>query len=492
MRIILVFSILFSSSLYAQHPAALQNSMVRIFAHKQEMDVHEPWKSGSVYTEEHVGTVVSYSSAKKKGILIKASALAFAKRIEMQIHNGIERIELRPRFVDPEVNLAVLDADTNALDSLRPLLVSDRELPIEEEVHLYYYDTENHITRIHSSLRTVNFGERSDTSSYSTINYVFKVPRKELGWSEPILSNGSIVALAVGQDDEDNVHSIPGSVISHFLKDNFENYRGFPTAGLRYTNLSSPYTREALGMDKKVQGVLVVEVKPQSAFSDKVFKGDVLLILDGKKINSNGNTQHPFWGEMPAGAMLYKHYTGDKIPLEVLRSGKLLKFTGTLKRHDSNSALIPYYITEPVPYVIVGGSVFQELNRPYLRAWGKNWLGDSPSSLAYLWQFKNSLASDKNKRAIVLNQVLPDSINKGYENIGNALVESVNNVEIHSLSDLKNALKKPLVKNKESFVLVKLAHGEGDLILPTSELKAANERVSNNYGVVDSTAFFTP
>jgi len=494
MRRFLFILFFIPNTVLAQQVSAMRNSMVKIFVHKQEMDVHEPWKNGHVYTEEHIGTVVSTDSDGEKGILIKASALSFAKRIEMQALPGIERIELLPHFVDSEVNLAVLEAvDSEALRSFRPVMISEQELPIEDEVFLFSFDTEDHIIRIRSTLRTVNFGERMDTSSYPTINYVFKVPRKDLGWSEPVLSKGRLVALAVGEDEDDNVHCIPGSLVYHFLKDSLdEDYRGFPTAGIEYTSLSSPHTRDALGLDKKVQGVLINEVKKNSSFDGQIKKGDVLITLDGRKINTNGTTTHYFWGEMPTGSMLYKRYAGDKISIEVLRNKKILKFTAPLKRYDSNGALIPYYLSGKVPFLIAGGLVFQELNRPYLRAWGKNWLGDSPSSLSYLWHFKNDVPEKKGEHIILLSQILADLVNKGYEGIGNAVVDSVNNKPIHSLADLKEALEKPVSKNNELFAQIKLGYGEGELILPMKDLKEANLRIGSNYGINDKTGFFNP
>ncbi len=484
-----------SSPLFGQMTNTLRNSLVTVIVHKQDVDVHEPWRSGRVYTEEHVGSVVSFDNNNEKGILVKASALAFAKRIEMQLVSGTELVELSPRFVDYEINLALLQpTEPDLLESLHALMISDRELPSEEEVALYKIENGTHVVRYHSLLRDVNYGERTDTSSYPTINYVFKLPLKELGWSEPILSRGALVALAVGQDDEDNVHAIPGSIVSHFLNDSLnDKYEGFPTMGIKILDLSSPNMRVALGIENNQKGALIASVRKNSSFADKISAGDVLLAIEGNAINAKGNYIHPIWGEKFAGACLYKYYAGDTITIDVIKDHKRQKFSGRLQRYNSNLQTIPYYAfdTKPV-YRIVGGLVFQELTRPYLRSWGRDWEGDAPSALAHLWRIQNEIPSHLKDRIIILNQVLADEANKGYEGIANAVVQFVNNQEIHSFNDFERALTKPALKNGEAFVRIKLDYGEGEVILAMKDLAKANERIADNYGVYEKSVFFNP
>ena len=490
--IIFLFIIFQAQSLQAQNPSTIRNSLVRIFVHKQELEIYEPWKQGRVFTEEHIGTVVEFNNKNEKGVLIKASALNNVKRIEMELLTDSHLIEMSPVFIDREVNLALLETvSSEALESLHPITVYDNELPLEEEAHLFRIENNRNIVRIPSSLRKVTFGERSDVSSYPIINYMFKFTRKELGWSEPILSKGRLVALSVGQDEEDNVHAIPSSLIQHFLNDNLnEGYHGFPNLGLEYSRLSSSYKREALGLEKIKNGVQITKIHKSSPFYTLLKKGDILMSINGIDINYMGNINHPLWGEISFEALLYKHYSGENITLQILRDQKSQKLTGELTRYYSNQTLIPYFSEkDPIPYIIVGGLVFQELTRTFLRSWGPNWLGDAPSYLTYLWKYKNNNTKDPKERVIILNQVLSDPINKGYESIGNAVVKSVNGNIIHSLEDLKLALAKPIRKRSSEFQYITLDYGEGDIILPLPSLKEANSRIASNYGIY-SHAFF--
>lgn len=496
MKFILSLMLLaWTSTSLAQKTTNLRKSLVSVIVYKQEPDIHDPWKEKIVRTEEHVGTVVTIEDSQEKGILVQASAITFAKRIEMKRISSTEPVELKTHFADFELNLAVLKpVEEDALDELKELPCSDQELAIEDEAYVHKIENGVLITRQAAPLRIIGFGEREDVSSYPVVNYVFKFPRKDLGWSEPIISKGKLVAMAVAQDSQDYVHAIPSSIIDHFLNDDLsKNYQGFPTLGIQISAHSSPYMREALGAGSiGSQGALIGQVKSYSPFFNRIKEGDVLLSIDGVPINARGNFTHSVWGEFSAGAILYKYYAGEKIKIEVFKDKKRQKFEGILQRYNSNTQLIPYYdYNNSVDFLIVGGLVFQELSRSYLRAWGNNWYGDAPSSLVYLWTYKN-LSTNNHNRIIVLNQVLGDPFNKGYQGMANAPVKLVNGMQVHSLDELREALNKLTVKDKENYLRVLLDYGEGEIILGYKDLAEANARIAKNYAISQEDAFFLP
>ncbi len=490
---LMLFSL--TSNILAQKASNLRKSLVSVIVYKQEPDVHDPWKEKIVHTEEHVGTVVYLEEAEEKGILIQASAITHAKRIEMRLISGTELVELKTHFADFELNLALLKpVEEDKLDELRALPFSDEELAIEDEVYLHKIDNSILISRHAAPLRSIGFGERGDTSSYPVVNYIFKFPRKDLGWSEPIIRKGKLVAMAVAQDSQDYVHAIPGPIIDHFLNDDLsKNYQGFPTLGIQISAHVSPYMREALGVETiGSQGALIGQVKPYSPFYNKIKEGDVLLSIDGVPINARGNFSHPVWGEFASGAILYKYYAGEKIKIEVFKDKKRQKFEGILNRYNSNTQLIPYYdYSETIDFLIVGGLVFQELSRSYLRAWGNNWSGDAPSALVYLWTYKNHSINTKD-RIIVLNQVLGDPFNKGYQGMANAPVKLVNGKKVHSLDELREALNHLSVKDSESYARILLDYGEGEIILGYKGMAEANARIAKNYAISQEDVFFLP
>jgi len=66
--------------------------------------------------------------------------------------------------------------------------------------------------------------------------------------------------------------------------DKVENDEVFDFMGARVKNLNTPGERSATGMDSE-RGVLILEIKPLSAASGSLQVNDVILLLNGKKIN---------------------------------------------------------------------------------------------------------------------------------------------------------------------------------------------------------------
>ena len=57
---------------------------------------------------------------------------------------------------------------------------------------------------------------------------------------------------------------------------------------------------------------------------------------------------------------------------------------------------------------VLGGLIFQELSRQYLKEWGANWQKDAPQDFVYLDQVSSRNFSRKaNDASVILSQVLP-------------------------------------------------------------------------------------
>lgn len=89
---------------------------------------------------------------------------------------------------------------------------------------------------------------------------------------------------------------------------------------------------------------------------------------------------------------------GQKVPLTVWRDGAELKLTSEVAPRDRTRMVSQPYIFDEAPeYVIVGGLVFSELSRQFLREWGPNWPREAPLKLVYLDRFQNELPADRGK-----------------------------------------------------------------------------------------------
>ena len=87
-------------------------------------------------------------------------------------------------------------------------------------------------------------------------------------------------------------------------------------------------------------------------------------------------------------------------------------------------------------YYVLGGIIFQELSRQYLKEWGPNWQKEAPQRLVYLDRFQSELFPEGHRKIVILSQVLPANTTIGYDDFSYLTVTKVNGKEINSLRDL--------------------------------------------------------
>src|SRR5207245_8038660 len=100
----------------------------------------------------------------------------------------------------------------------------------------------------------------------------------------------------------------------------------------------------------------------------------------------------------------------------------------------------PYNLVQPPRYVVVGGLIFQELSRQYLKEWGLNWQREAPQRFVYMDHFQSELFPDRNRRVVILSQVLPANSTIGYDDLAYLTGTKVNGQETKSLDYLSEQL----------------------------------------------------
>jgi hypothetical protein len=176
-----------------------------------------------------------------------------------------------------------------------------------------------------------------------------------------------------------------------------------------------------------------------------VKQGDVLVAIGDKQIDPDGNYFHPIYGKLSITHLTTTEpYCGQQVTMTVIRNGEHKQLNVELFRRSSADYVVePYTIGKPPRYYILGGLVFQELTRQYLREWGANWLKDAPQRLVYYDRFQSDLFPEKRK-IVFLTQILPTQDTVGYEQLNNLVVTKLNGHEILSLDDFAAAVKNPI------------------------------------------------
>lgn len=469
------------------HDDRYEDSVVKLAVSKQIFDASVPWQPGEVSQQVHLGVVLS-----SERVLTTAFAVADANYIEMTLFGESVRWEMQVLFVDWESNLALLRAvKPDAFKGLKPVTLGE-DLRIDDKVDIFRVRDAYQMTRMPASLQEVGI-YTSVTSNYTLVSYLLKVQQTGLGWSEPIFQAGRFVGLATGQDNN-FVFAIPMVIINHFLSDvhHIANYRGFPAIGVELDSLISPDLRRMIGAERWQRGVRIAEVQADSPFAKWLQPDDVLLAVAGTEVSEHGFMTHPKWGKVHLKYLLNQLFAGDELVLKIVRKGEEMTVSAVLTRFDSNRTPIAYYnYGQREPHLIFGGLVFQELTRNFLKQWGREWRTAAPFDLMYMYEYENAPDPTPGRRPVLMSRVLADDFNRGYSEMRNLVVDTVNGRKVQSLEEVRLALQQAaLTREGRRFAKVTFLRGGGEIVLDYDGLKAAHARMSKTYEIAMPSSFF--
>ena len=123
----------------------------------------------------------------------------------------------------------------------------------------------------------------------------------------------------------------------------------------------------------------------------------------------------------------------------VLEEGKKQKVSIKLNRKSHDLVYRERYDLLPT-YYIYGGLVFSPLTENYLKAWGEEWENDAPNHLMSL--FDGGLPTTAGEQVIILSNVLPHNVNKGYQNLSECIISEVNGQKIQNLQSMVRTIEK--------------------------------------------------
>ena len=482
----LLFGLFLSVKALAKN-TSYQSHVVQITVYSQEPDFDAPWRQKRVGSNVHLGVMVA-----REKVLVAAHAVAYHTMLELSLVGDSEKIPMVVSHVDYNANLALIEPkEKGALfkRKLKPIKLGN-DIPMNTEVTLVYGRHRQRLYQAPARLREVSI-KQVLTSSYAYSHYLFEVRKTTgLGWSELLVDkNNKMIGLAVGQDSE-TLYAIPVKIIKHFLKDTAaKKYRGFTMLGLGIRKLDSPHLRDYLNLEKDANGVLVSKVYGNSAFLDKLKPYDVITHFGDVPISRSGYYEHKVWGKVHFVDLLAGYHAGDKIKLTILRDGKKKVLSAVSRAYDQQEYLIPGYPFSGVSHLIFGGFLFQELNLGFLKTWGDGFHRTAPEEMVYKFSYHNEASKGQKKRVIVLNKVLSDPHNKGYQSLSNVIVREVNGRKIESFADLKEALKNP-ENPKKKLARFLFSAGGGEVILDYNGLDEAHQRIAKNYHIQEEKTFF--
>ena len=459
---------------------AKEVSLVRVNVTGQPYDYFRPWQKKAPFSKRALGAVLSQGQ-----VLVTADLVSNQNYVELERAESGEKTAATVVVVDYEANLALLEPiDKNFLKGLQPLdlaldtVVGDKLAAWQLEPTGALVVTEGIVTTIGMSRYP------ADVADFLTYRLSIPMQYRDNSYTVPLVKNNKLAALLLRFDPRTQVmDAIPAPIIAHFLRDaKDKNYDGFPSLGISFFPTRDPQLREYAGEDGGAGGVYITAVEPgQPAAKAGLQPGDIVLAADGKEIDKNGNYVDTLYGKLGFGNLINgKGYVGDRVPLKVLRHGKPLTLNVKLEhRAEEDYVIPPYNIDDPPNYYVLGGLVFQELTRQYLKEWGANWQKDAPQDFVYLDKFQSELFPEGKRHVVILSQVLPANSTLGYDDYSYLVVKRVNGKEIKSLADLVEAAKTPI----NNFHVIETADDPKQLELDAAEVERDAQSLQENYGL---------
>src|SRR6266478_592621 len=462
-------------------PAGVQKqlSLVRVNVTGQPYDYFRPWQKKAPFSKRALGAVLPQGR-----VLVTADLVANENYVELERAESGEKIAAKVKVIDYEANLALLEpTEKKFLDGLSPLefaldtVVGDRLSAWQLEPTGALVVTEGLVTTVQMMHYPMDVGQ------FLTYRMSIAMQYRENSYTVPLVKNNKLAGLLLRYDSRSQLlDAIPAPVITHFLREaEGQNYRGFPSAGFSFFPTRDPALREFAG-EKGKRGVYITNVEAGTPAEKAGLKvGDTVTAVGNHDVDENGNYVDPLYGKIEFTNLLTAHaYAGDVVPFHVQRDGKPMQLKVTLEHRDAkNYVSPPYYLDQPPRYYVLGGLIFQELSRQYLREWGPNWQREAPQRLVYMDHFQSELFPQRNRRVVILSQVLPANSTIGYDDLAYLTVTKVNGKEIKSLEDLAEAVKKPI----GGFIKVETEEDPKQIELDAAQVAAEAQDLQENYGI---------
>jgi len=448
--------------------ASIASSVVQLSVYSDPPDLATPWQTD--------GTTLYYGSGviiEGRRILTNAHVVESAVGIEVKRADGSERFPAKVVFISHDADLALVEVENPRFFENAPAIPIGDMPKLQQEVVVYGFPIGGVTLSITSGIVSRVEIDAYMQSRRNLLSVQIDAAINEGNSGGPVVSDGAVAGIAMqGMDDADNVgYMIPSPVIRHFLEDVADGrYDGFPLLGIDVQDMESAAQRRAARMGPSATGALVTRVDYGGPSYGVLRPRDVLLAIDGRGIANDLTVSWPGVGRVDYEVISQSKQIGETVTATILRDGTKMKKTIKLTPH---SPLVPGRRTTEWPrYFQFAGLVFQPLSEELIDEPDAVY----PDSLNYA--VVNNLVTKARREIIVLGQVLPHGVNRGYQEWGGETVRLVNGVVPRDLKHLSSIIDQAQGK------WLRIVTGDGwVLTLDLDAARRANRQILDDYGI---------
>jgi S1-C subfamily serine protease len=463
----------------ADAPAAIENSVVKVFSTMRYPDPFKPWTKQAPNEATGSGVVIE-----GRRILTNAHVVLYASQVQVQASAAGDKVPATVVAVAPGIDLAVLQLDDPTFFDTHPAVARANKLPhIKDAVLAYGFPTGGNSLSI-----TKGIVSRIEFVSY---NYPVSGLRIQVDAAinpgnsgGPAIAGDKMIGLAFSKlsGDAQNIgYIIPNEEVELFLKDIADGrYDGKPAMYDDLQTLENPALRDYLKLDKSVEGMVV----HRPAHSDAAYplkEWDVVSRIGDAPIDNQGMVKIDKDLRVSFGYLIQKVASNGKLPLTVVRGGK--KLAVQLPVSPDHPTLVTDLRGTYPSYFIFGPLVFSPATWQLVSS-----LENNAGLMRMLSLVKSPLVThaldepdgDLQELVVVSSPFFPHRIANGYSNPAGSVVYAVNGTRIKSLVHLVAVLR----DLKDSFVTFEFDQKGGEaLVFSRQAIMSATDDILMDNGI---------
>lgn len=475
--IILTLIIIFTTGIVKLHANPFSNSVVKITITKQKYDHNSPWQMKAVQKNELTGCLISGNR-----ILTEAYQLANHVHIEVSKQGSERKYPARVIIKDYNRGLAIIKVTDKAFyQGMQPLSLCSNPEMIKKKALVVNWGGQGELRNYNASF--IKSRIRFYNTYSAVLVYHMRAELEKGGDGEPLIVEGKVAGISSWFDSKNKmINIISVDVIRQMLTDLKDGtYNGVPYFYIDEVPLRSDENlREKMGLTAKESGILIVNVPTKTSGSDKLKKGDVILSINGKNIDDKGLFQAPHYGKLNFYGLIYLyHHSKGSITMGIIREKKRLTVSFKLKSFSSKNLLVPNQRFDvPPSYYISGGLVFQELTENFLKTWGNNWVSKANKRMMYYYENFSSHPTNGLTRMVIMNRILPASVNTGYHGVSNMILKKINGKPVRDLPHLKKIIE----RSKNKFLIFDFI-GNYSIVLDRQKVVSSVKEILKRYNI---------